>query len=57
MTQEISQSERIEILLILALAFERNFGKTVERNSLATVKNSLVALSGGDLEILQTRAR
>ena len=57
MIQDVSQSERLDILLILALAFERNLGKPVEQTSVKLVNESFAALSGEDLEILQTRAQ
>ncbi len=57
MIQDVSQSERLDILLILALAFERNLGKPAEKTSVKLVNESFAALSGEDLEILQTRAQ
>lgn len=57
MIQDVSQSERLDILLILALAFERNSGKPAEQTSVKLVNESFAALSGEDLEILQSRAQ
>jgi len=57
MIQNISQSERLDILLILALAFEGDPGKPAEQTSVKLVNKSFAALSGEDLEILQSRAQ
>lgn len=57
MIQNISQSERLDILLILALAFERHPGKPAEQTSVKLVNESFAALSGEDLETLQLRAQ
>ena len=57
MIQNISQSERLDILLILALAFEVNPGKPAEQTSVKVVNKSFAALSEEDLEILQSRAQ
>ena len=57
MIQNVSQSERLDILLILALAFERHSGKPAEQTSVKLVNESFAALSGEDLEILQSRAQ
>ncbi len=56
MIQNISQSERLDILLILALTFKRNLGKSAEQTSVKLVNESFAALSAEDLEILQSRA-
>lgn len=57
MIQTVSQSERLDVLLVLALVFERNLKKTAGRNSVELVNKSFAALSREDLEILQSRAR
>lgn len=56
MIRDVSQSERLDVLLILALAFKGNTGKPVEQNSVKLVNESFAALSREDLEILQSRA-
>lgn len=57
MIQTVSQSERLDVLLVLALAFERNLEKAAEQSSVKLVNKSFAALSREDLEILQSRAR
>lgn len=57
MIQSISQSERLNVLLILALAFKGHMGKSAaEVTSLKLVNESFAALSREDLEILESRA-
>lgn len=56
MTEDISQSERLDVLLVLALAFERNREKSAERTTRRLVSDSFAALSREDLEILRLRA-
>jgi hypothetical protein len=54
----ISQAEKNDILLALALAFEKNFARS--RETVLTVReqaeNSFGALNGEDLELLKARA-
>jgi len=56
----ISQAEKTDILLALALAFEKNFAKTENRENIATAREiaetSFGALNKEDLEILKSRA-
>lgn len=56
MIQNISQSERLDVLLILALAFKGHSGKSADATSLKLVNESFAALSREDLEILRSRA-
>lgn len=56
MLREVSQPERLDILLVLALAFKGNTGKPAEPNSVKLVGESFAALSREDLEILRSRA-
>jgi len=56
----ISQTEKTDILLALALAFEKNFAKTEERETVETarelVEKSFGALNKEDFEVLKSRA-
>lgn len=63
MIETISQNERLDVLLVLALAFERKNGQPEEpaagdgaRNAAAIVGESFTALSADELEALKTRA-
>lgn len=57
MIQDAPQSERLDVLLVLALAFNGQTGKPAEPTSLKLVNESFAALSREDFEILQARAR
>lgn len=56
MNQIISQSERLDVLLVLAMTFERNRENSSAHNSAKLFSESLAALNREDLETLQTRA-
>jgi len=56
MNQNISQSERLDVLLVLAMAFEQNLEKSSRQISAKVFSESFAALNREDSEILQTRA-
>lgn len=57
MNQNISQTERLDVLLVLTMAFERNREKSAEQISVKLISESFASLSREDLESLQTRAK
>jgi hypothetical protein len=56
----ISQAEKIDVLLVLALAFEKKFAETSvtvdAKTTLELVENSFGAMDGEDFEVLKSRA-
>jgi len=56
MNQNISQTERLDVLLALAMAFERNRENSSRQISAKVFSESFTALNRENLEILQTRA-